>query len=35
MRNGELSQLTRDHSEVQDLIDSGMLSRDERIVARP
>ena len=29
MRNGKLSQVSRDHSEVQELIDRGLLRKDE------
>ncbi len=29
LRNGKLSQLSRDHTEMQDLIDRGLLSREE------
>jgi serine/threonine protein phosphatase PrpC len=31
LRDGEIEQLTRDHSLVQDLLDAGMLSADEAV----
>src|SRR5262249_1875039 len=30
-RNGKLSQLSRDHTEMQDLIDRGLLTREEAV----
>ena len=32
LRNGKLSQLSRDHTEMQDLIDRGLLTREEAAV---